>query len=295
MDQTNGRDRDRCSSNLQGLRGSSGYFIVRGLETKAGHTLRPYPSNWEQSMSWRDKANEDCQMCQVLYRDDGAPLGVSVPGCRSAGNAIYGPDMVVPNHPFVALLQVILIDITLAGDNAIVVGLAASRVAPSKRSKVVFWGIVGAVVLRVLLAAVTLQLIAIVGLTLAGGILLLWVCWKLARELGLLRGARSGAPDLELAQRPMPFWSAVVQIIVADVSMSLDNVLAVAGAAKGSLVVLVAGLAFSIALMAAAATLVAKLLARHRWVAWLGLAIILYVAVEMIWRGALELGLDRQI
>ena len=149
--------------------------------------------------------------------------------------------------------------------------------------------------LRVLLAAVTLQLIAIVGLTLAGGILLLWVCWKLARELGLLRGARSGAPDLELAQRPMPFWSAVVQIIVADVSMSLDNVLAVAGAAKGSLVVLVAGLAFSIALMAAAATLVAKLLARHRWVAWLGLAIILYVAVEMIWRGALELGLDRQI
>jgi predicted tellurium resistance membrane protein TerC len=93
----------------------------------------------------------------------------------------------------------------------------------------------------------------------------------------------------------MPFWSAVVQIIVADVSMSLDNVLAVAGAAKGSLVVLVAGLAFSIALMAAAATLVAKLLARHRWVAWLGLAIILYVAVEMIWRGALELGLDRQI
>jgi YjbE family integral membrane protein len=208
---------------------------------------------------------------------------------------LYGPDMVVPNHPFVALLQVILIDITLAGDNAIVVGLAASRVAPSKRSKVVFWGIVGAVVLRVLLAAVTLQLIAIVGLTLAGGILLLWVCWKLARELGLLRGARSGAPDLELAQRPMPFWSAVVQIIVADVSMSLDNVLAVAGAAKGSLVVLVAGLAFSIALMAAAATLVAKLLARHRWVAWLGLAIILYVAVEMIWRGALELGLDRQI
>jgi YjbE family integral membrane protein len=211
-----------------------------------------------------------------------------------AGNA-YGPDMVVPNHPFVALLQVILIDITLAGDNAIVVGLAASRVAPDKRSRVIFWGIAGAVALRVLLAAVTLQLIAIVGLTLAGGILLLWVCWKLARELGPFRGARSGAaaqaPDPELAQQPMPFWSAVVQVIVADVSMSLDNVLAVAGAAKDSLVVLVAGLAFSIALMAAAATLVAKLLARHRWVAWLGLAIILYVAVEMIWRGALELGL----
>jgi YjbE family integral membrane protein len=207
--------------------------------------------------------------------------------------------MVVADHPLVALLQVILIDITLAGDNAIVVGMAASRVAPDKRSRVMFWGIVGAVVLRVLLAAVTLHLIAIVGLTLAGGILLLWVCWKIARELRAFRGGRSGAAgqasDPELAQQPMPFWSAVVQIIVADASMSLDNVLAVAGAAKGSLLVLVAGLAFSITLMAAAATLVVKLLARHRWVAWLGLAIILYVAVEMIWRGALELGSERRL
>jgi predicted tellurium resistance membrane protein TerC len=111
-----------------------------------------------------------------------------------------------------------------------------------------FWGIAGAVVLRVLLAAVMLQLIAIVGLTLAGGILLLWVCWKIARELRTFRRGRSGAagqaPDPELAQQPMPFWSAVVQIIVADVSMSLDNVLAVAGAAKDSLVVLVAGWPF---------------------------------------------------
>jgi YjbE family integral membrane protein len=213
-------------------------------------------------------------------------------------NAIRS-DMVVADHPLVALLQVILIDITLAGDNAIVVGMAASRVAPDKRSRVMFWGIVGAVVLRVLLAAVTLHLIAIVGLTLAGGILLLWVCWKIARELRAFRGGRSGAAgqasDPELAQQPMPFWSAVVQIIVADASMSLDNVLAVAGAAKGSLLVLVAGLAFSITLMAAAATLVVKLLARHRWVAWLGLAIILYVAVEMIWRGALELGSERRL
>jgi YjbE family integral membrane protein len=211
-------------------------------------------------------------------------------------NAIRS-DMVVADHPLVALLQVILIDITLAGDNAIVVGMAASRVAPDKRSRVMFWGIAGAVVLRVLLAAVTLHLIAIVGLTLAGGILLLWVCWKIARELRAFRGGGSGAagqaPGPELAQQPMPFWSAVIQIIVADVSMSLDNVLAVAGAAKGSLVVLVAGLAFSVVLMAAAATLVAKLLARHRWVAWLGLAIILYVAAEMIWRGALELGSER--
>jgi YjbE family integral membrane protein len=198
--------------------------------------------------------------------------------------------MALGDHPLIALLQVILIDITLAGDNAIVVGLAASRVAPDSRSRVVFWGIAGAVVLRVFLAAIALRLIAIVGLTLAGGILLLWVCWKIARELRPFRGGGAAAhgPEAPVAPQPMPFWSAVLHIIVADVSMSLDNVLAVAGAAKGSLVVLVAGLAFSIALMAAAATLVARLLARYRWVAWLGLAIILYVAAEMIWRGALE-------
>jgi YjbE family integral membrane protein len=194
----------------------------------------------------------------------------------------------------IPLLQVILIDVTLAGDNAIVVGLAASRVEPNKRTKVIFWGVAGAVVVRVLLAAITLQLIAIVGLTLAGGILLLWVCWKIARELGPFRGRRNSTasrePDPQSAPQPAPFWSAVFQVIVADVSMSLDNVLAVAGAAKGSLVVLVIGLAFSIALMAAAATLIARLLGRHRWIAWLGLAIILYVAVEMIWRGAIELG-----
>jgi len=199
------------------------------------------------------------------------------------------------NQPFIALLQVIIIDVTLAGDNAIVVGLAASRVAPDKRAMVIFWGIAGAVVLRVVLAAVTLRLMAIVGLTLAGGILLLWVCWKMARELRPLRGGRGHAADeasqSQIAAPPMPFWSAVTQIVIADVSMSLDNVLAVAGAAKGSMAVLVAGLVFSIALMAVAATLVARLLARHRWIAWLGLAIILYVAIEMIWRGAQELGL----
>ena len=202
--------------------------------------------------------------------------------------------MLVADRPLVAFLQVILIDVTLAGDNAIVVGLAASRVAPDKRAKVIFWGIAGAVVLRAILAVIAVQLMAVVGLTLAGGILLLWVCWKLARELGPFRSTRSGAadraPDRELAEQPMLFWSAVVQVIVADVSMSLDNVLAVAGAAKGNLAVLVAGLAFSIVLMAAAATFIARLLVRHSWIAWLGLAIILYVALEMIWRGAHELG-----
>ena len=193
-----------------------------------------------------------------------------------------------------SLAQVILIDLTLAADNALVVGMAASRVASGKRSRVLFWGIVGAVLVRVLLAVITVQLLSIVGLTIAGGILLLWVCWKMARELlpsrGRLYGAAGESDHTAVARPPMSFRGAIVQIIVADVSMSLDNVLAVAGAAKGSLVVLVTGLALSIALMAIAATFVARLLTRHPWLSWLGLVIVLYVAVEMIWRGALELG-----
>jgi YjbE family integral membrane protein len=192
-----------------------------------------------------------------------------------------------------ALLQIIVIDVVLAGDNAIVVGLAASRVAPEMRTKVIFWGIAGAVVLRIAFAAVTVQLLAIVGLTLAGGILLLWVCWKMYRELRPVpRGASAGAAvshgaDVE-TDKPMNFWSAIVQIIVADVSMSLDNVLAVAGAAKGHTTILVIGLAIAVVLMAVAASFIAKLLARFPWVTWLGLAIILYVAVDMMWRGSLE-------
>jgi YjbE family integral membrane protein len=197
------------------------------------------------------------------------------------------------NHQIIALVQVIMIDITLAADNAVVVGLAAARVAPENKTKVIFWGIAGAVVLRVLLAMVTLQLMAVVGLTLAGGILLLWVCWKIARELWPGRRATTNAAAGARAAQPMSLRTAVLQIVVADVSMSLDNVLAVAGAAKGHLVVLVAGLVFSIALMAVAATFVARLLARHGWIAWLGFAIILYVAIDMIWRGSLELGLQK--
>lgn len=199
------------------------------------------------------------------------------------------------SHQIIALAQVILIDITLAADNAVVVGLAAARVAPESKAKVIFWGVVGAVVLRVLLATVALQLMAIVGLTLAGGILLLWVCWKMARELRPgLKAAAGAAPEVQEA-RPMPFRAAVLQIVVADVSMSIDNVLAVAGAAKGNILVLLVGLGFSVALMAVAATFVARLLARHGWLAWLGFAIILYVAIDMIWRGSSELGLQKML
>jgi YjbE family integral membrane protein len=193
----------------------------------------------------------------------------------------------------IALLQILVIDVVLAGDNAIVVGLAASRVAPEMRAKVIFWGIAGAVVLRIAFAAVTVQLLAIVGLTLAGGILLMWVCWKMYRELrhtphaASAGAAVSHGSDVD-GSKPMGFGSAIVQIIVADVSMSLDNVLAVAGAAKGHTTVLIIGLAIAVVLMAVAASVIAKLLARYPWFTWLGLIIVLYVALDMMWRGSLE-------
>lgn len=194
----------------------------------------------------------------------------------------------------VALLQIIVIDVVLAGDNAIVVGLAASRVAPEVRAKVIFWGLAGAVILRILFAAVTTQLLAIVGLTFAGGILLLWVCWKMYREIrsGALGESESTPHALGADVAPavhMSTGAAILQILIADVSMSLDNVLAVAGAAKGHMWILIVGLLLSIVLMAIAATFIARLLARYHWITWVGLAIILFVAVDMIWRGSVEL------
>jgi YjbE family integral membrane protein len=186
----------------------------------------------------------------------------------------------------VALLNIIMIDLVLAGDNAIIVGLAASRVAPEIRTKVIFWGIAAAVVLRVLFAAITLQLLAILGLTLAGGILLLWVCWKMYRQVtvdDVHSQVTAATRDTELG-----FWSAVGLITLADVSMSLDNVLAVAGASKGSTLVLVIGLAVAIVLMAVASHLIASLLVRYPWITWIGLLIVLWVALSMIYAGSHE-------
>jgi YjbE family integral membrane protein len=195
---------------------------------------------------------------------------------------------------FIALGQVLLIDLVLAGDNAIVVGMAAAGLPPDQRRKAIFWGIVAATIMRIGFAAITTQLLAIIGLTLFGGLLLLWVCWKMYRELRqgheqhqgaeLVAGdetADAGAPRKTLRQ-------AIIQILVADVSMSLDNVLAVAGAAKDHLDVLVIGLAISVVLMGVAATFIAKLLEKHRWIAWVGLLVILYVALEMIYAGSGE-------
>jgi YjbE family integral membrane protein len=203
-----------------------------------------------------------------------------------------------------ALAQVIMIDLVLAGDNAIVIGLAAAGLPPSQRARAILIGIIAATVLRIAFAAVTTQLLQIVGLLLAGGVLLLWVCWKMWRELhpvpaqeaaemavqnfqiqadGTVAATAGGARGGQKTLR-----QAATQIIIADVSMSLDNVLAVAGAAREHPTVLVFGLALSIALMGLAASFIARLLHKHHWIAYVGLAVILYVSLEMIYRGWLE-------
>ncbi|MGI9520920.1 MAG: TerC family protein [Hyphomicrobiaceae bacterium] len=192
---------------------------------------------------------------------------------------------------YIPLLNIIMIDIVLAGDNAIVVGVAASRVDPAIRGRVIFWGILGAVILRIFFAAITTQLLQIVGLTLAGGILLLWVCWKMYRELAIIGHQDPDSLSAEGSNSSSQYVSsgtAIFQIVLADVSMSLDNVLAVAGAAKGSPLVLVIGLAIAIVLMAIASHMIARLLARYHWITWIGLLVILYVALDMIYSGSAE-------
>jgi len=205
---------------------------------------------------------------------------------------------IISHGAFFALLQVVLIDIVLAGDNAIVIGMAASRVPVSARRKVIFWGLVVAVVARVILAAATVELLQVIGLMFAGGILLLWVCWKLWRDIrdtAASKAARDHAGceadkiDVPLsaeANRAM-VRRAVWQIAAADLSMSLDNVLAVAGAARNHVVVLGIGLMLSIGLMGIAANMIAKILHRYPWISYAGLFIVLYVALVMVWRGGL--------
>jgi YjbE family integral membrane protein len=195
----------------------------------------------------------------------------------------------------IALAQVILIDIVLAGDNAVVVGMAAARVDPRLRAKVIVWGVGGAVILRILFAVVATQLLAIVGLLLAGGILLLWVCWKMYRDIRAathamepaLAGVPSGSGE---AGKTVAFSAALLQIVVADVSMSLDNVLAVAGAAKGDMVILVIGLVVAVAFMGFMSHYIARLLGKYVWISWIGLAIIFYVAMDMILTGSHQVG-----
>lgn len=201
--------------------------------------------------------------------------------------------------------QIIIVDLVLAGDNAIVIGLVAAKFSAAQRRRVIFYGVGAAVLMRILFAVITVQLLQIIGLLLAGGLLLLWICWKLWRDLrappeakahgvdgdgngdGDTAGAGDGK-DATVTSDP-PLRSAIMQIVVADVSMSLDNVLAVAGIAEGHTILLVFGLALSVALMAFAATLIANMLERHRWIGYVGLIMILYVALKMIYTGTLQL------
>jgi YjbE family integral membrane protein len=187
---------------------------------------------------------------------------------------------------YFALLQVILIDIVLAGDNAVVIGMAAAHAPKEHRAKIIFWGLAIAVVLRIALASVTTILLNVIGLMLAGGILLLWVSWRLYRDL---RAHHSGPCDLdegklaEIGHKSVR--QAIIQITLADLSMSLDNVLAVAGAAMHHVWVLAVGLILSVALMGAAANFIANILDRHRWIGYAGLLLVVYVACSMIWHG----------
>lgn len=193
-----------------------------------------------------------------------------------------------------ALWSVLVIDLVLAGDNAIVVGLAAASVPKKIRAKVIVAGIGLAVIMRISFAVVTVQLLEMQGVKLAGGLLLLWVCWRFLNDLmkpahGLEKLAEAQAAA-DTTDQSKGLWRAISQIVIADLSMSLDNVLAVASAAAGHEWVLVVGLIVSVILMAVAATLIARLLEKHRWIAWIGLAVILYVAIKMVWEGFADFG-----
>ena len=197
-----------------------------------------------------------------------------------------------------ALVSVLMIDLVLAGDNAVAVGLAAAGLPPDQRKKAILWGLAAAVTMRIGFALITAQLLGVVGLLFAGGLLLLWVCWKMWREMreqaepeeAAAEAAMDSDPTTEpsaavAAKQPKTFRAAFIQILIADLSMSLDNVLAVAGAARQHPAIMVFGLLLSIALMGVAASFIARLLHRYRWIGYIGLVIVLYVALHMMWEG----------
>jgi YjbE family integral membrane protein len=198
-----------------------------------------------------------------------------------------------------ALAQVLMINIVLSGDNAVVIGMVAARVEKKNRRNVILWGMVAAVVLRVLLALVAVDLLKVLGLSLAGGIILLWVAWRLYRDIreqaqekaGLDAMGEECEPSGNLAPAiiAVPLGRAIGQIAVADISMSVDNVLAIAGAANQNVAVLVIGLVVSIALMGVAATYIARLLQHYPALSYIGVALIVYVGGEMIWEGSGDL------
>ena len=188
--------------------------------------------------------------------------------------------------PAVAFLQVVFIDIVMAGDNAVAVGIAAAGLEPDKRRKAIMYGLIGAIVTRIGFVLITVQLLKVVGLLLAGGLLLLWVCWKMWRELRHPEAQPHADGTRSVRKRSLA--SAVMQILIADVSMSLDNVLAVTGAAEDHVWVLAFGLLFSIAAMGVAANVIAKVLHRYHWIGYVGVLVVLGVACKMIWEGGTE-------
>lgn len=196
---------------------------------------------------------------------------------------------------FSAFLQVLMIDIVLAGDNAIVVGALAAGLPEDQRKKVIAIGVLAALVLRIAFALVVTWLMGIVGLVLAGGILLLWVAWRMYRDIrGHSHGESPGSPEIigdeHSGVKPAKsFAAAAWSVAIADVSMSLDNVLAVAGAARDHPGILIVGLIVAVALMGVAANVIAKYIERYRWIGWVGLVVILYVALKMIWDGFHEI------
>ena len=188
------------------------------------------------------------------------------------------------------LFQVIVIDIVLSADNAIIVGVAAAGLPPDLRRRAIIYGIAAAAILRIIFAVFVVQLLNIIGLLLVGGLLLAWVCWRMWRELrDVEAGDDEGSDSALIKAAPTTMFAAMVNIIVADVTMSVDNVLAVAGAARDNVELLVFGLVLSVALMGAVANYVATLIQTHKWIAYVGLAVIVYVSGNMIWRGATEI------
>jgi len=184
-----------------------------------------------------------------------------------------------------ALVAVIGIDIALAGDNAVVVGMAAAGLPPEQRRRAIILGIAAAAALRIVFALMTTRLLAITELVFAGGLLLVWVCWKMYQELREAREATSEHAASGFDARPKSFAAAMYQIVIADVSMSLDNVLAVAAAAREHPAIMAFGLMLSVVLMGVAASYIARLLDRHRWIGWAGLGLIVYVSLKMLWDG----------
>ena len=189
----------------------------------------------------------------------------------------------------IVLLQVLLIDLTLAGDNAVAVGLAAAGLTPKQRRAAILSGLGAAVVLRIGFAVLATRLLNVIGLTFAGGLILMWVCWKMWRDL---RASHRAAQAATGAPPAKSFAGALMQIMLADLSMSLDNVLAVAGAAREHPALLVFGLILSIALMGMAAEWIARMLNRVRWIGYLGLVVVIYVALHMVWAGQRDLVID---